>query len=137
MGTKLRRFYWMTKNARVRIPIADNFKEWRDQIREILRARPEWQVVAEACDGHEAASKASELHPDIVLLDLALPVANGIETARMMRQMSPKSKIIFVTQNTDPDIMRAAMATGAAGYVLKAEAVSRMLDSIAVALRNS
>jgi DNA-binding NarL/FixJ family response regulator len=74
------------------------------------------------------------VQPHIVLLDIGLPILNGIEAARIIRQSCPKSRIIFLTQNTDSEIRDEAMSIGASGYVLKSNAANELLDAIAAAL---
>ena len=104
----------------IRILIADDFKDWRDQVRILFQAQPQWQIVAEASDGSEAVHKAEELKPDLIVLDISLPNLNGIEAARRIRGVSPNSRIVFLSQNDDPDIVRAAL-TMAQGYVYKTD----------------
>jgi DNA-binding NarL/FixJ family response regulator len=113
--------------------VADDFMPWRAQTRSLLQQRPEWQIV-EACDGLEAVHKAAELRPDIVLLDIAMPVLNGIEAAQKIREASPNSRIIFVTMDGDADLKAAALATGAQAYLSKARAASELLPTIAATL---
>ena len=115
------------------ILVADDFVPWRVQARRLLRQRPEWQIV-EACDGLDAVHKAAELQPDIVLLDIAMPILNGIEAARKIREASPHSRIIFVTMDGDADVKAAALATGAHAYLSKARAASELLPTIAATL---
>jgi len=117
--------------------VVDDFEPWRDEIRRILQARQEWKIVSEACDGLEAVRQATELQPDIVLIDLALPTLNGIDAANIIREKCPKSKIVFVTENTDSEIREAAIGTGASGYVVKTNIARDLLDAIAVALRKA
>jgi DNA-binding NarL/FixJ family response regulator len=117
-------------SARATILIADDSAEWRTRVREILREKPECQVIADACDGLEAVQKTSELCPTLVLLDIGMPALNGIEAAKRIRQYSPSAKIIFVTQETDPDIRIAALATGAEGFLLKANAGNELLRAV-------
>ena len=105
--------------ASIRILITDDYTDWRCQVCLVLQARPEWQVISEASDRLEAVGKAQDLKPDIILLDIGLPKLNGIEAARQMRQVSPGSKIIFLSQNNNLEIVRAALGTGALGYVRK------------------
>ena len=119
----------------IRFLIVDDFKDWRRQARLLFQARPEWQVMAEASDGSEAVQKAEELKPDLVLLDIGLPKLNGIEAARRIRQLSPSSKIVFLSQNNDRDIVRAALSTGVLGYVLKTDARGELLPAVDAVLR--
>lgn len=106
----------------------------RDQLRLLLKTRPEWNVIGEASDGREAVEKATDTQPDIILLDVGMPFLNGIEAAKIIHRRCPKSKILFVTQDGDDDVRDAAMETGAAAYVLKANAGNQLLDAITAAL---
>jgi DNA-binding NarL/FixJ family response regulator len=101
----------------------------------LLQPRPESQVIAEASDGLEAVQKAEDLKPDVILLDIGLPKLNGIEAARRIRQRSPSSKIIFLSQNNDLDVVRAALGTGALGYVRKIDAGRELLLALDAVLR--
>lgn len=114
----------------VRILVADGFAPWRSKVRSLLQVRPEWQVIGEACDGLEAVQRTTELRPDIVLLDIGMPILNGIEAAKRIRQCSPSSRIIFVTQQNDSDTRLAALAAGAEAYLVKANAASELLPAI-------
>ncbi|MFZ1008727.1 MAG: response regulator transcription factor, partial [Candidatus Sulfotelmatobacter sp.] len=100
------------------------------QICSILRTRPELHVVAEAGDGLEAVQKAQELQPDLILLDIGLPSLNGLEAMSRIRQIVPGAKILFLTQNSDKDIVRIALRTGAQGYILKSDAQSELLPAV-------
>jgi DNA-binding NarL/FixJ family response regulator len=119
----------------IRILVVDDFKDWLQQVRLLLQSRPECQVIAEASDGSEAVQKAEELKPDLILLDVGLPNLSGIEVARQIRQRSPSSKIIFLSQNSDLDVVRAALGTGALGYVLKTDAGRELLPAMDAVLR--
>ena len=101
----------------------------------LLQSRPEWQVIAEASDGSEAVQKAEALKPDLILLDIRLPKVDGIEAARQIRQLSPNSRIVFLSQNKDPDVVRAALGTGALGYVHKTDARRELLLAVDAVLR--
>jgi DNA-binding NarL/FixJ family response regulator len=92
-------------------------------------------LVIEASDGLEAVRIAPELSPDLVLLDLGLPSLNGIEVAHRLCKTVPDTKVLFVTQEEDADVVREALNNGAKGYVLKAEAGAELLPAIEAALR--
>ena len=134
MDEKLRQFPRTPRDRKVRILIADDFEAWRLKVRDILAERPDYQIISEACNGLEAVQKTLELRPDLVLLDMAMPRLNGIEAAKRIRKDSPGTTIIFVTQNTDPEIKNAALATGAYAYVLKSDSATTLIPAITAAL---
>lgn len=101
----------------------------------MLQARPEWQVISEASDGLEAVEKAQGLKPDLILLDIGLPKLSGIEAARRIQQLSPSSKIIFLSQYNDLDIVRGALSTGARGYVRKTDIKRDLLPAMDAVLQ--
>ena len=119
----------------IRILVVDDFEGWRLQVRLLFQARPQWQIIAEVSDGSEAVQKAGELKPDLIVLDVGLPKLNGIEAARRIRELSPSSKIVFLSQNNDPDVVRAALSMGALGYVHKTDVRSDLLPAIEVVLQ--
>jgi len=102
----------MERDWPVHILIADDLEAWRTCIRSMLEERPQWQAISEAGDGQQAVDTATKLRPEIVLLDIGMPVLNGIEAAKRIREVSPDSKIIFVTKDGDGDVRDAALATG-------------------------
>jgi DNA-binding NarL/FixJ family response regulator len=122
-------------SAIVRILLVDDFKNWLRQVRLLLQPRPECQVIAEASDGRESVEKAEVLKPHLILLDIGLPKLDGIEAARQMRQRSPSSKIVFLSQNNDLDVVREALGTGALGYVRKIDAGRELLLAVDAVLR--
>ncbi len=119
----------------IRILVVDDFENWRRQVHSLLQARPTWQIIAEASYGSEAVQKAEELKPDLIVLDVGLPNLSGIEAARQIRQRSPNSEIIFLSQNSDLDVVRAALDTGALGYVRKTDAGRELLPAMDAVLR--
>jgi DNA-binding NarL/FixJ family response regulator len=118
----------------IRVLVVDDFEPWRQQVCSILGARPELRVVAEAADGLEAVQKAEELKPDLIVLDMGLPSLDGLEVANRIGRVAPGTKIIFVTQNSDKDLVRRALNNGALGYVLKTDAASELLTAVAAVL---
>jgi DNA-binding NarL/FixJ family response regulator len=122
--------------TRVSILVADDFAEWRVQVRYFLEARPDWHIIFETSDGLQAVEKATELRPDVVLLDIGMPSLNGIEAATKIQQASSGSRIVFLTQNADSEVVNAALATGAQGYVLKLNAATELIPAITAALRD-
>jgi DNA-binding NarL/FixJ family response regulator len=118
----------------LRVLLVDDYEPFRRFERLTLLAHEELQIVAECSDGDEAIQKADELKPDLILLDISLPTVNGIEAARHIRQVSPNSKILFVTENRSPDIAEEALSTGASGYVLKSDGATELLPAIKAVL---
>ena len=115
----------------VRILVVDDFEPWRHFVSSLLlQKKPELQVVGEASDGLEAVQKAVELNPDLILLDIGLSTLNGIEAARQIRKLVPDSKIIFLSQESDADVLQESLSLGAQGYVLKAKAGSELLAAV-------
>ena len=119
------------------ILIVDDYGPWRSMLRAQLKTNSDFQVIAEAGNGCEAIEKTAQLHPDVVLLDIGMPILNGLEAAPRIRQASPDSKVIFVTQEQDNDVRTAALAAGAEGYVLKSRAAAELASAIHAALDNT
>jgi DNA-binding NarL/FixJ family response regulator len=102
-----------------RILVVEDFVPSRRLICTMLAGLGNCQVVGEASDGSEALRKAVELKPDLILLDIGLPILNGMEVARQLRELVPESRIIFVTQESSSDVVEEALRTGARGFVTK------------------
>src|SRR5256714_10586230 len=100
-----------------RILIADDHLAVREGLRSLIDPDPDFEVVGEAADGNEAARKALELRPDVIMLDNSMPGMTGLEVARMLRANLPETKIVFLT--LDPGIRDLALATGAAAHISK------------------
>jgi len=115
----------------IRVLLVDDFAPWRREVCSLLKGQTELQIFGEVGDGFEAVQKAQELKPDLILLDIGLPNLDGLEAARRIRRVAPDTKIVFLTQNNDKDVVRAALSTGARGYVLKTDAESELLTAVA------
>ena len=122
------------KTSFVRILIVDDFDPWQGFVIQLLREQPNVRVIGFASDGLEAVQKAEELQPDLILLDIGLPKLNGIEATRQIRKLVPKAKIIFLSSDSDPDVVRTAFLAGGQGYVLKPDAEGALLPSIEAVL---
>jgi len=118
----------------VRVLLVDDFDPWRSFVIEHLDDHPHVRVLGCASDGLEGLQKAEELQPDLILLDISLPKLNGIELARKVRKLVPKAKILFLSSNADPDVVRAAFCAGGAGYVLKSDAGGALLAGMEAVL---
>lgn len=113
-----------------RILVIDDFERLRRFVLSALEQRPEFQVVGEASDGLEGVQQAEELRPDVIVLDVGLPGVNGIEAGRRIREVSPKSRILFLSQESSPEIVREAFQSGARGYLLKSDVGTQLLPAI-------
>jgi DNA-binding NarL/FixJ family response regulator len=122
--------------ASVRILVVDDFEPWRRCLCSFLQDRPALQIIDEASDGLEAVEKSRTLQPDIVLLDVGLPTLNGIEAARQIREVSPHSRVIFLSENTCPDVVREALRVGGYGYVVKSDAGGDLVTALDAAIAN-
>jgi len=118
----------------IRILVVDDFAPWRNFVSCMLAMKSEFEVVGEASDGGKAVEKAVELKPDLILLDIRMPVLNGIEAARQIRKLVPECKIIFLSQESSSEVMEEAMNVGASGYVIKSMAGNDLLAAVEAVL---
>lgn len=96
---------------------------------------PQFEVVAKVADGHALMACATDLKPDVIVVDVAMPLLNGLDACRQLKQKMPGLKIVFLTMNEDPEFAVEAMKSGASGYVLKKSAASELLQAMQAALR--
>jgi two-component system nitrate/nitrite response regulator NarL len=99
--------------------IADDHSLFRRGLVSLFRARTDFLVVGEAADGAEAVSKARQLKPDVILLDVRMPGLNGVEALRLIRSEQPASRVVMLTATDDDKIVTQALKDGAWGYILK------------------
>ena len=117
--------------ARVRILLADDHTVVRQGLRKLLEERPDWEVVAEAGDGREAVRQAEQHKPDLAILDVAMPLLNGIETTRMITKRSPATRVLVLTMHADEAYVTQILQAGAAGYLLKDSADVDLIQAVA------
>ena len=103
----------------VRVLVVEDYEPFRRFVCSMLETRPDLQVISEVSDGLEAVYKAEKLKPDLIVLDIGLPSQNGIEAARQIRELSPNSKILFLSQESSADLVEEGLRSGALGYVVK------------------
>jgi DNA-binding NarL/FixJ family response regulator len=119
----------------VQILIADDREAIRKQVRLILTSRPNLEVCAEAADGKEAVEKTRELNPDLVILDITMPILNGLDAARVIKGFAPDIPILVLTVHKSRQLMQEAQKIGVQGYVTKAEASQTLLHAVDAVLQ--
>jgi DNA-binding NarL/FixJ family response regulator len=113
----------------VRVLVVEDSDLFRQYIGSTLRKSPELQVIGEAADGLEGVHKAEKLQPDLIVLDIGLPILDGLEAARRIRQVCPESKVVFLGRESDADVQEA-LTLGAQGYVVKTRAGTELLLAV-------
>jgi len=120
---------------RPRLLLADDHTLLLDGIRMLLE--PEFELVGCVEDGQALLAAAMDSKPDVILLDISMPVLNGIDAAHQLRKILPSAKLIFVTMHADADFVTEAFRAGAAGYLLKRSAASELLTAIREVLKGN
>jgi len=114
----------------LRILIADDHSVVRAGLRALLESRSGWEVCAEASDGRDAVDRATKLKPDVAVLDIGMPLLNGVEATRRIRTASPATEILILTMHESDDLVQQVVQAGARGYVLKDEADRVLLAAV-------
>jgi DNA-binding NarL/FixJ family response regulator len=115
---------------RLRILVADDHELVRHGIRGVLRSRRGWIVVSEAVNGWEAVEKASELKPDVAILDISMPDVDGLQATREIREASPNTKVMVLTMHESDQMVRRVLDAGALGYVLKSDLAKQLVKAV-------
>lgn len=115
---------------KIRVLIADDHAVVRDGIRSVLALQRDMQVIGEAINGKEALEKTMELVPDVVVMDIVMPIMNGLEAAKAICQKCKTTKVLMLTQYDDEENVLASRQVGAVGFIPKAAASSRLLTGI-------
>lgn len=118
----------------LRILIADDHAVVRAGLRTLLESRNGWEVCAEAADGRDAVEKAAKLKPDVAVLDIGMPLLNGVEATRQILRCSPHTEVLILTMHESDDLVQQVVEAGARGYILKDDA-DRVLLAAVDALR--
>ena len=114
----------------IRILVADDHNVVRTGLRALLESKSGWQVCAEASNGREAVDKAGKLKPDVAVLDIAMPLLNGVEATRQIRKLSPKTEILILTMHDSDTLVQEVIEAGARGYVLKDDADRDLISAV-------
>jgi DNA-binding NarL/FixJ family response regulator len=117
---------------RFRLLLADDHELVVDGLRKLLE--PEFTIVESVADGRAAVAAFRRLNPDLLVLDIGLPLLNGIEVARQVKQIAPAARILFVTMQTDRIYVEEALRAGASGYVVKQAAAGELVEAIRTVL---
>jgi DNA-binding NarL/FixJ family response regulator len=116
--------------AKVRVLLADDHVMFREGVKSLLAAYEDIEVVGEAMNGKEAVEKAAQLMPDVVTLDVAMPVMGGLEAARRIQKECPKARLLMLTQYEDSEYILSMLRVGVRGYVPKIATASELVTAI-------
>lgn len=114
----------------LRILVADDHHVVRAGLRTLLETKSGWQVCAEAVNGREAVEKAGELTPDVAVLDIGMPLLNGVEATRQIRKVSPKTEVLILTMHDSEMLIQEVLKAGARGYILKDDADRNLIAAV-------
>ena len=114
----------------LRILLADDHSLLRRGLRSILESQPGWQICSEAHTGREAVTQASQLRPDVVILDVCMPELNGIEATRQIRKASPRSEVLILSVHESNHLVREVIEAGARGYLLKSDSDRELVAAV-------
>ena len=118
----------MTESV-IRVLVADDHASVRTGIRHVLETEPGFTVVGEASNGTEALALALELRPDVAVLDISMPGVSGLHAASELRRRSPETRVLILSMHDAPELMEAALASGARAYLLKHD-LRQLIDAV-------
>ena len=118
------------KPLRTRVVVVDDHKIVREGLATILSEQPDIDVIAQAGNGREAIDLTSRLHPDVVIMDVSMPLMNGDEATRQIKMMNPETRIIALSMFEDSEMIQKMFRAGAENYVLKTAPSQSLLDAI-------
>lgn len=114
----------------LRVLIVDDHEAVRVGVRAILSIRPDVEVCGEAANGQEALDKAQELSPDVIIMDITMPVVDGFTAAREISKVVPHVAVLLLSMHESPNLLNVAKSSGASGYVAKSEGSAALLRAI-------
>ena len=114
----------------INILLADDHDVVRQGLRTILRARPEWEICGEAGNGREAVEAAQQLQPDLIVLDITMPIMSGLEATEEIQKLHLDTRVLIFTMHDSKSLVRALKKAGAQGYVLKSHAARDLIPAI-------
>lgn len=117
----------------IRVLLADDHVLLREGLRALLGANPGITVVAEVGDGREALRRSEELKPDVLVMDVSMPVLNGIEAAQLVRERCPRTQVVMLSMHSSTEHLFRALRAGALGYVLKESAATEVIAAVQAA----
>ncbi len=109
----------MPGSKTINVLLVEDHTVVRKGLRRVLETQPEIQVVAEAGDGREALQLAQRCQPDVAVVDITLPLLNGVEVTRQLRRLAPRTRVLILSMHSDPAYVRRALSAGARGYLVK------------------
>lgn len=116
--------------AALKILIADDHDLMRRGMRDILKARADWEICGEAHTGKEAVAKVKSLKPDVAILDIRMPELNGVEAAKQIRAVSPKTEMLVLSMHYSDQLVRDVVDAGIRGYMVKSDADRDLLTAV-------
>ena len=120
---------------KIRVVLADDYQGVIDRVRHTLDDN--FQVIDAVADGQQAIDAVQLLSPDVLVIDISMPVLDGLEAARRLKDLNCRTRIVFLTVHADRDFVEAALAAGASGYVLKALLTKDLIPAIYAALEGT
>jgi two-component system response regulator NreC len=121
---------------KIRVLIADDHAIVREGLRQLLNGQMDMEVAGEAEDGRQALEKVKSLHPDVILLDIAMPHLSGLEVISLIREAAPETQVVVLSMHSKETYVQQVLSSGALGYVLKASPSTDILEAIRMAHRD-
>ena len=119
--------------ARLRLLVADDHPIVRHGLRKIVEAQPDWEIVGEASDGQDAVQQTLRLRPDVAIVDIGMPIVDGIEATRQISQRCPDVQVLILSMHADEAYVVRSLQAGAKGYLLKDSAGADLIQAVAAA----